>query len=149
MGAPEMMGDPEAQTGATGNSRKIRWLVAASLLLLAATVMMNLPRGYSDDLSQIGKGRIALVLVRDKDAVESMQLMNAVNEIRGRYSKRVVFLLTDYDTPEGRTFIAAHKAARITLVLFDPSGKEVKVLAAPQSAASLINEIAAINGASA
>jgi len=143
-----MTGEPGSHTGFFANKRKIRWIVAASLLLLAATVMMNLPRGYSDDLSQIGKGRTALVLVRDKDAVESMQLMNVVNEIRSRYSKRVVFLLTDYDTPEGRAFIAAHDAARISVVLFDPSGKEVKVLAAPQTPASLINEIGEINGAS-
>ena len=143
-----MTGEPGSHTGFFANKRKIRWIAAASLLLLAATVMMNLPRGYSDDLSQIGKGRTALVLVRDKDAVESMQLMNVVNEIRSRYSKRVVFLLTDYDTPEGRAFIAAHDAARISVVLFDPSGKEVKVLAAPQTPASLINEIGEINGAS-
>ena len=148
MAAPEMKGEPEAQTAANRNTRKIRWIVAVLLLLIAATVMMNLPRGFSDDLSQIGKGRTAVVLVRDKDAVESMQLMNAVNGIRGQFAGRVVFLLTDYDTPEGRAFIAAHNAARITLVLFDPSGKEVKVLQAPQTPASLINEIGAINGAS-
>ncbi len=142
------MSEREAQTGVSGNSPKIKWIVITLLLLLAATVMMNLPRGFSDDLSQIGKGRTAVVLVRDKDAVESMQLMNAVNDIRGQYAGRVVFLLTDYDTPEGRAFMAAHNAARITLVLFDPSGKEVKVLAAPQTTASLINEIDAINGAS-
>jgi hypothetical protein len=119
------------------------------LILLAVTVAMNLPRGFSDDLSQIGRGRIAVVLVRDKNAVESMQLMNVLNEIRGRYAGRVVFLLTDYDTPEGRAFIAANNAARITLVLFDPSGKRVRVLQAPQTAASLQKEIGAITGASA
>ena len=144
-----MMGELEAKTGVSGNTRKIRWIVTALLILLAATVAMNLPRGYSDDLSQIGKGRAALVLVRDKDAVESMQLMNVLNSVRSRYAGKVVFLLTDYDTPEGRAFMAAHNAARITLVLFDPSGKEVKVLAAPQTPASLINEIGTINGASA
>jgi hypothetical protein len=143
------MSEPEAQAGATRNTRKIRWIVAALLLLIAATVAMKLPRGYSDDLSQIGKGRAAVVLVRDRDAVESMQLMNVVNEIRGQFAGRVVFLLTDYDTPEGRAFIAAHNAARITLVLFDPSGKEVKVLTAPQTPASLQKEIVEINGASA
>ncbi|MGA7595040.1 MAG: hypothetical protein WCA64_07580 [Gallionella sp.] len=142
------MSEHEAKTGVSGNSPKIKWIVITLLSLLAVIIAMNLPRGFSDDMSQIGKGRIAVVLVRDKNAAESLQLMNVVDDIRSQYAGRVEFLLTDYDTPEGRAFMAAHNAARISLVLFDPSGKEVKVLAAPQTPASLQQEIVAINGAS-
>ncbi len=144
-----MMSEIETQSGVSGTSRKIKWTVAGLLLLLVAIVVMNQPRGYSDNLSQIGRGRSAVVLVRDKDAAESMQLMNVVNGIRDRYAGRVEFLLTDYDTPEGRAFMAANNAARITLVLFDPSGKAVKVLTAPQTAANVEKAIASITGASA
>lgn len=143
------MSEFDTQTGISASTRKkIKWGVAALLLLLAATVVMNLPRGFSDDLSQIGQGRTAVVLVRDNNAVQSMQLMNTVDSIRSRYHGRVLFLLTDYDTAKGRAFMAATKSAGTTLVLFDPSGKEVKVLSDPQTAASIEKEIATITGAS-
>jgi hypothetical protein len=138
------MSEVEAQS--SGDARKIKWAVFGLLILLVATVAMNLPRGFSDDLSRIGKGKAAVVLVRDKDAVESLELMNVLNDIRGQYAGRVEFLLTDYDTPEGRAFMAANNAARITLVLFDAGGKQVKVLTAPQTAASLQKEITGITG---
>jgi hypothetical protein len=138
------MSEVEAQS--SGDARKIKWAVFGLLILLVATVAMNLPRGFSDDLSRIGKGKAAVVLVRDKDAVESLELMNVLNDIRGQYAGRVEFLLTDYDTPEGRAFMAANNAARITLVLFDAGGKQVKILTAPQTAASLQKEITGITG---
>jgi len=139
------MSEVEAQ--ASGGARKIKWAVSGMLALLVAIVVMNLPRGFSDDLSRIGRGKAAVVLVRDKNAVESMDLMNLLDSIRGRYAGRVEFLLTDYDTPEGRAFIAANSTVPITLVLFDAGGKQVKVLTAPQTAASLQQEITSITGA--
>jgi len=139
------MSEVEAQS--SGGARKIKWVVFGMLILLLATVAMNLPRGFSDDLSRIGKGKPAVVLVRDKNAVESMGLMNLLDGIRGQFAGRVEFLLTDYDTPEGRAFIAANSAAPITLVLFDAGGKQVKVLTVPQTAASLQKEITSITGA--
>lgn len=139
------MSEVEAQ--ASGGARKIKWAVSGMLALLVAIVVMNLPRGFSDDLSRIGKGKAAVVLVRDRNAVESMDLMNLLDSIRGQYAGRVEFMLTDYDTPEGRTFIAANNAAPITLVLFDAGGKQVKVLTAPQTAANLQQEITSITGA--
>ncbi|HEY8887175.1 MAG TPA: hypothetical protein VIM35_01710 [Gallionella sp.] len=139
------MSEVEAQV--SGGARNIKWTVSGLLLLLVATVAMNLPRGFSDDLSRIGKGKAAVVLVRDKNAVESMDLMNLLDRIRGQYAGQVEFLLTDYDTPEGRAFMAANNAVRVTLVLFDAGGKEVKVLTAPQTAANLQQEITSITGA--
>jgi hypothetical protein len=117
------------------------------LILLVATVAMNLPRGFSDDLSRIGKGKAAVVFVRDKNAVESMGMINLLGDIRSQYAGRVEFLLTDYDTPEGRAFIATNHAAPVTLVLFDAGGKQVKILTAPQTAASLQQEITNLTGA--
>ncbi len=137
----------EVEAGSSGNGRIIKWAVFGLLILAAATVAMNLPRGFSDDLSRIGKGKPAVVLVRDQNAVESMGLINLLGKIRGKYAGRVEFLLTDYDTPEGRAFIATSHAAPITLVLFDPDGKQVKILTTPQTAASLEQAITNLTGA--
>jgi hypothetical protein len=129
-------------------SKKVRWIVAGILLMLAAAAAMNLPRGYSDDLSRIGKGRAVVVMVRDKNAVQSFDLMSALNGIRDKYDGRVEFLLTDFDTPEGRAFIAANNAAKITLVLFDAGGKPLKVLYPPQTPESVQQEITGTLGVS-
>lgn len=123
---------------------KTKWIVIGLLLLLVAVVVMNLPRGFSDDLSRIGKGKATAVLVRDKNAVQSFDLMEVMNGIRDQYAGQVEFLLTDSDTPEGRAFITAHGAARVTLVLLDAEGKLIKVLYPPQTAESLRQELAAV-----
>jgi len=141
------MSQVEQHTEAPARARKIKWIVVGLSLLLVATVIMNLPRGYSDDLSRIGKGKAAVVLVRDKNAVQSFDLMNVLDGIRDKYAERVEFLLTDFDTPEGRAFITANNAARATLALFDADGKLVKVLYAPQTAENVQQEIAGILGA--
>lgn len=140
------MSPVEQHTEAPARARKTKWIVVGLLLLLVAAVMMNLPRGYSDDLSRIGKGQAAVVLVRDKNAVQSFDLMNVLEGIRDKYAGRVEFLLTDFDTPEGRAFITANNAARATLALFDANGKLVKILYAPQTAENVQQEIAGILG---
>lgn len=120
---------------------RIKWIVGGLFLLFAAAAAMNLPRGYSDDLSRTGKGTAAVVLIRDKNTVQSHELMNAMDSVRGQYAGTVEFLLTDFDTQQGRAFIAANNAARATLVLLDADGNFVKILRAPQTAESLRQEI--------
>ena len=139
------MSEVEQHTDAPGGARKIKWIVIGLLLsFLVAIVVMNLPRGFSDDLSRIGKGKAAVVLVRDKFAVQSFDLMEVMNGIRNQYAGQVEFLLTDSDTPEGRAFITANGAARVSLMLLDAEGKPVKILYPPQTAESLQQEIAAV-----
>lgn len=132
---------------ASPRARIIKWAVAAFFVLAAAVAVMNLPRGFSDDLSRIGKGKAAIVLVRDKNAVQSFDLTEVMNGIRDQYAGQVEFLLTDFNSPEGRAFIAANKAERVTLVLFDAEGKLVKVLYPPQTAGSVQQAIAGVLGA--
>ena len=143
------MSESEQKTeAATASKRagKIKWIVGGLLLLFAAAAVMNLPRGYSDDLSRIGKGQAAVVLIRDKNAVDSYELQHVMDDIRDQYAGRVEFLLTDYDTPKGRAFMAANNAERVRLVLFDASGNPVKILHAPLTAGNLQQEIADVIG---
>jgi hypothetical protein len=125
---------------------KMKWIVGGLLLLFAVAAAMNLPRGYSDDLSHIGKGNASVVLIRDKNSVASFDLIHVLDGLRDKYAGRVEFLLTDFDTPEGRAFIAANQVSPVTLVLFDAGGNLVKVLHAPQTAGNVQQEIAAVLG---
>jgi hypothetical protein len=133
-------------TATVKRSSKVKWVVAGILLAFATAVAMNLPRGFSDDLSRIGKGKAALVLVRDKNAVQSFELIEVMNAIRDQYNGQVEFLLTDFNSPEGRSFITDNKADRVTLVLLDANGKMAKVLYPPQSAESVRQAIAGVLG---
>ena len=133
----------QEQTVATASPRprKFKWVVAIIIGLIAVAAVMNLPRGYSGDLSLIGKGKPAIVLVRDKNSVQSMDLLEVINDIRSQNGEKIEFLVTDVNTPEGNAFIAAYNAAPTTLVFFDGSGNPLKLLHPPQSAGSVQREI--------
>ena len=120
---------------------KAKWIVGALLMLFAAAAAMNLPRGYSDDLSRVGKGTAAVVLVRDKNAVQTFDLLEAMGSVRGEFGGKVEFLLTDFNTPQGRAFMEENNTTKATLVLLDGDGKLMKILRAPQTAESLKQEI--------
>jgi hypothetical protein len=141
------MNQTEQNVGTTakpGRARKFKWLAAVFFVVLTVVAVMNLPRGYSDDLSLVGKGKPAIVLIRDKNAVQTFDLMEMMNSIRDQYAGQVEFLLTDSNTPQGRAFMAANEAPRVTLVLLDAEGKRVKVIYPPQTADSLQQEIAGV-----
>jgi hypothetical protein len=122
-------------------ARKFKWLAVAFFIVLAAVAVMNLPRGFSDDLSRIGKGKPSIVFIRDKNAVQTFGILEAMNGIRDQYAGQVEFLLTDSNTRQGQAFMAANDAPRVTLVLLDAGGKKVNVIYPPQSAESLQQEI--------
>lgn len=126
---------------------KVKWIVGGMLLLFAAFIAMNLPRGYSGDLSLIGKGKVAVVLVRDKSVVQSSDLLEVLNTVRDQYAGQVEFLLTDFDSAEGRAFIADKGAARVTLAVLDGNGKMASLLSPPQTAASVEQAITSAAGA--
>jgi len=128
-------------------ARVFKWTAVVLCVLLAIVVVAkNLPRGFSDDLSSVGKGKAAVVLIRDKNAVQTFDLLELMNGLRNQYAGKVEFLLTDSNTSQGKRFMKANEAPRVTLVLLDPSGKKVKVLFPPQTSESLQQEISALPG---
>ncbi len=141
-------GKDKQTAGASPHVRKIKWIVIALLLGTAVFVVMHLPRGFSDDLTRIGKGKVALVLVRDKNVTQSFDLMNVLDAVRDQYAGKVEFLLTDFDTAQGRTFVAANRAPRATVAMFDAGGNLIKILRAPQTEESMRQEISAALGGS-
>ena len=68
-------------------------LMALPLIILAlvALVWMAFPPSYKTDLSQIGNGKAAIVVVFDKENVASMDLMEGYNQIRSNYEEHIEF----------------------------------------------------------
>ncbi len=138
------MKQTEQGTATKSRAKIVKWVVTAFLLLTAFVVVKILPHGYSDDLSLTGKGRPSLVLIRDKDAVQTYELIDVMNHVRDQYEAKIDFILTDFNTAEGRRFMDTTGAPRATLVLLDGQGKLVKIIFHPQTPESLKQELAAV-----
>jgi len=100
----------------------VKIIVALLMLGLVWLAVSNLPRGYSRDLTQIGKGKNVVVQVHDHNLVGSIDLMENLNKVRPEYAGSVEFMVADLLTPEGQAFATAHDVSSVTLVFFAPDG---------------------------
>jgi hypothetical protein len=113
-------------------------LLAIVIIVIAITIAIwNLPQGYNTDLTLIGKGKPAAVQVFDPNSTSSLEMMDAVNRVRGDYKGRVEFLLADLNSEAGKSFAATQGVSPSTLILFGPDGTRLNVVATKQDADSL------------
>jgi hypothetical protein len=89
--------------------------------------------GYPTDLSKIGTGRPALVLAHDSNYSGGMEVMYLMNEIRDDYAARVDFLVAHLGMADGQEFARRHGARDGVVLLFSGDGRNVGVLAKPES----------------
>ncbi|MFZ5503833.1 MAG: hypothetical protein ACOY3V_09955 [Pseudomonadota bacterium] len=120
--------------------------MTAIVVFLVLSVKFLLPSGYSGDLSRIGKGDPVVVLIRDKNTVQSLQLLEVMDDVRDKYGARVEFLVVDWNTEDGRKFMKTYQAQRATIVMLDGGGEFAKNIFAPQTAETMQQEIAATFG---
>ena len=142
------MSQSEAKEGTQGSKRGpwIKLGVVALDMLFIGVAIMSLPKGYSDDLSMLGKGKVAIVLIRDKNAVESFEMQNVMDSLRELYSGKIEFLLTDFNTSQGKEFMAISGSDRTDLVLVNSKGQPVKALRPPQTPRDVQREIITLFG---
>lgn len=115
----------------------IRGAVVALLLVFAGLAWQLLPRGFETDLSLIGTGQRALVLVHDHQRVDSVELMESLSGLRERHPDLALYMVADLNVPRGRRFAENYDLAAATLVLFDRRGTPVARLRGPQSIADI------------
>ncbi len=132
------------RSGSALRSSLITIGVIVLLLALAATL---LPRGFSDDVSKIGQGANAVVLVHNKEAVLSQELMTLLNEVRSDYEPGTVFFVVDVATPDGRRFAETQGVSDSLVLLFGPDGSRRGTIAAVRDADSLRTALDAAFGA--
>jgi len=116
-------------------------LILALIVGFIAIAASLLPRGFSDDFTQIGKGGNIVVLVHNHDTSNSMELMNTMNKLRDEYEGRVQFLVADKYAPEGMKFVETYAIDAVALVFFAPDGKRLETLYTQQDEASLRNSL--------
>jgi hypothetical protein len=107
------------------------WLTTLITLALIAAFLVfavtKLPRGYSNDLSRIGAGSNIAVLVHDKGAVQSLDLMALIDSVRSDYSGAAQFLMVDVAGEKGKTFSREQNISGVALAFFGPDGKRLDV----------------------
>jgi len=102
-----------------------RWANRITILVVCLVIIfavLLLPKGFSDDLSRIGQGVPAVVLMHDRNSVKSQGLMELLNKIRPDYAGRIEFLAVDIDSQEGRTFSRQQAVGAVVLLCFDARG---------------------------
>ncbi len=118
-------------------------LMGALLVLVGFVAMMwaAFPPSYGTDLSLIGQGKPAIVLIFDKENVASMDLMEEFNQIRDDYEGKIEFLVADVGTAVGEQFSSAHNMGSASAVYFMGGGEKVIAFYGPQDRAVLRDSI--------
>ena len=106
--------------------RLVRALIIVAVLGAIAVMVALLPPGYDADLSSIGEGQAAVVLVHDPNVVQSGNLMHALDRVRGDFDT-VRFLVADQNLREGMAFAESRGLRVATLALYSPDGRLMDV----------------------
>lgn len=113
------------QTGALKHNLLI---IVPSIIALSLLAWLMLPASFSTDLSRIGQGRPAVVLIYDFEDGRSPRLMKYFNKIRDNYEDEVYFLVSDVASPQGQKFSRAQGTSSIGAHFFSRDGNKLLVL---------------------
>jgi hypothetical protein len=104
------------------------------LVALGAFAFSQLPEGsYPTDLTRIGQGQAAVVLVMDSNYLDGAAVMHLMHDVRDEFRHSVHFLAASMGRDDGRAFAEQHQVSDGHVLLFDARGQRVAVLRAPQS----------------
>jgi len=123
------------------SSNVSKWITLGLVMIITVFAVSLLPRGFSGDITLIGKGKPVLILVHDDNILQSGETMVAMNRIRNDYEKHLEFVVADINTPEGRTYANSNNLMATALVFYSASGQNLQTLYSPQTAESLRQEL--------
>lgn len=112
----------------SGSTKIVTVAVLAIVAGILAIAVLLLPKGFSDDLTVIGRGTSSVVLTHDKNLVASTEMMQLLNKIRPDYQDKIQFLAVDVVTPIGIRFVREQQVGVVELVIFDGKGNRQQVL---------------------
>lgn len=121
----------------TGSATRTTLISVFAVTAFLAVAVMLLPKGFSGDTSIIGQGSNVVVLAHNKDSVQSLNLMDFMNQVRGDYAGKVEFVVADINSPQGRAFIESQHVELGTLLLFSADGTRLQVASTINSQSSL------------
>jgi hypothetical protein len=110
-------------------SRSLQTVIIVAIVLMAGVVVVrHLPMaGYDSDVTQVGQGRPAVVLVFESFSPTSIEAMDVFDQVRRDYAERLDFLVADIGTPRGREFVDRHNVHVGQVLTFRADGTRVRV----------------------
>ena len=127
--------------GQTGSATRTTLIVILGVSAFLVVAIMLLPKGFNDDLSKIGQGMPAVVLVHDKGSVGSLELMTLLNKVRPDYADEMEFIVVNINSREGKMFREQQNIDGVVLVLFGHNGIKRGTLANSKDEAELRAEL--------
>jgi hypothetical protein len=121
----------------TGSAKLTTLIIILAVVGIMAIAVMMLPKGFKDDLSLIGQGKVSVVLTHDKNIVASVEMMETLNAIRADYEDKVEFLAVDIATPVGNGFMRDQAVGPVVLVVFNADGTRQQVLRGDSNASQV------------
>lgn len=123
----------------SASSRLVKFLVTLTCLGVVAVILWQLlPKAsFSSDLTQVGQGRPALVMLREIHVMGGEQVMEQMLQVYPDYEGEMTFLVVHTGHPDGQAFAATHEVGDGSLVLFDGTGNAVATRGRPGSVAEL------------
>ncbi len=113
-------------------------LIIAGVLLAGAVMWQLLPKGsFSNDLTQVGQGVPALVMLREVHVMGGELVMQQMLQIHPEFENAVQFLVVHTGHPEGVAFASEHNISDGALVLFDAQGEVLGRSERPESPEAL------------
>lgn len=102
-------------------------LITLACLAIVATVLWQmLPKAaFSSDISQVGQGKPALVMLRDVGVMGGERVLEQMLEIYPEFEQNVLFLVVHTGIPAGVDFAAEHGVTDGQLVLFSGEGNVI------------------------
>jgi len=116
-----------------------KWLIYIIIFsAVGALIVKQLPSGaYPTDLTRVGQGKPALVLVYDVNTANGMHVMELLKDLRLEYADRVEFLVANLGLPEGRSFAQHYKVGSGSVFMFKRDGELMRTIRKPESTAAL------------
>lgn len=116
--------------------------ITVAVIAVVLVVMITAsPRGFERDLTKIGTGVPALVLVYDPNLVVTGEQLHEFNQVREEFEASMHFLLADVGYEQARAFTDAYDTHPGVILLFSPEGEVLTRLVAPVPAERLRQEL--------
>ncbi len=124
-----------------GKASKATLITILSIAILIGFAILFLPKGFSNDVSKIGKGSKVAVFAYNNGTINSIDMMTLLESIRASYSGRIEFLAVSISAPIGQKFLKDYNVKHSTLVLFRGDGSIAKTLLASKENEAALTQV--------
>lgn len=98
----------------------------ACLAVVATVLWQMLPKAaFSSDITQVGEGRPALVMLRDVGVMGGERVLEQMLAVYPEFEQQMIFLVVHTGIPAGVDFAAEHGVTDGQLVLFSGEGNVI------------------------